>query len=292
VASVTLPADGDLQHLDQHLQYVVRRVEEAAENLQRHQRELLRAEQLSAVGQLAASVAHEVRNPLTSIKLLVEAAHRARNRKPLTDEDLQVIHGEIARLEQTVQSFLDFARPPAAQRSACDVRDVIAQAIELVRARARQQDVAINIRWPDVPCLMNLDRGQFCTVLVNLFLNALDAMPGGGRLEVTLEAPPTAGLVLKVADTGSGIAPHMAERLFTPFASSKPTGTGLGLSICKRIIEEHDGRIAAANQPTGGACFAITLPVGDISSVPPAGTLETCPTAPGPEEIHADSAGH
>jgi two-component system sensor histidine kinase HydH len=274
VASVTLPADADLHHLDQQLQYVVRRVEEAAEKLQRHQRELLRAEQLSAVGQLAASVAHEVRNPLTSIKLLVEAAHRPHNRKPLCDEDLQVIHGEVVRLEKTVQSFLDFARPPATQRSTCDFRDVIAQAVELVRARARQQGVAVDVRTPDVPCVVDVDRGQFCTVLVNLFLNALDAMPSGGRLEATLEAPPAAGLVLKVVDTGSGIAPHMAERLFTPFASSKPTGTGLGLSICKRIVEEHDGRITATNRAEGGACFAIAL------------------AAPRHEEAHANSPGH
>jgi two-component system sensor histidine kinase HydH len=274
VASVTLPADGDLQHLDEQMQYVVQRVEEAAQNLQRHQREMLRAEQLAAVGQLAASVAHEVRNPLTSIKLLVEAAQRPRNPQPLTHEDLEVIYGEVVRLEQTVQSFLDFARPPAAQRSTCDLGDVIGQAVELVRARARQQGVNFEVRLPDTPCAVEVDRGQFCTVLVNLFLNALDAMPGGGRLEVTLDAPPARGLLLTVADTGCGIAPHMAERLFTPFASGKPTGTGLGLSICKRIIEEHKGRISAANRPEGGARFAITLP------------------QPTPEEVHADSAGH
>src|SRR5262249_46607190 len=111
VASVTLPADGDLQHLDAQLQHVVQRVEEATNNLQRQQRELLRTEQLAAVGQLAASVAHEVRNPLTSVKLLVEAAHRTHNRKPLTEEDLEVIYREIVRLEGTVQNLLDFARP-------------------------------------------------------------------------------------------------------------------------------------------------------------------------------------
>ena len=145
VASVSLPADGDMQHLDKQLQYVVRRVEQVAEDCQRHEREMLRAEQLSAVGQLAASVAHEVRNPLTGVKLLVEAALRPHNRQPLSEEDLTVIHGEVVRLEQTVQCFLDFARPPAPQRAICDLREMVTQAVELVRARARQQQVAVEI---------------------------------------------------------------------------------------------------------------------------------------------------
>jgi two-component system, NtrC family, sensor histidine kinase HydH len=274
VASVTLPANGDLKHLDKQLQYVIQRVEEASENWQRHQRQMLRAEQLAAVGQLAAGVAHEVRNPLTSIKLLVEAARRPNHPSPLTAEDLAVMHSEIERLEQLVQAFLDFARPPAAQRREGDFREVIGQAVELVRARARQQSINLEVGLPVVPCMVKIDCGQFRTVLVNLFLNALDAMPNGGRLEVMLEAKPADELVLTVVDTGTGIAPHMLQRLFTPFASGKPTGTGLGLSICKRIVEEHNGRITGGNRPDGGACFALGLPVliG--------------------EEIHANSAGH
>ena len=137
VASVTIPTGGDIQHLDKQLQHVVRKVEDVARDYHRQQRELLRAEQLSAVGQLAASVAHEVRNPLTSVKLLVEGALRPRDPRPLRDEDLRVIHGEVVRLEQTVQSFLDFARPPALKREKCDLRDVLAQAVDLVRARAQ-----------------------------------------------------------------------------------------------------------------------------------------------------------
>jgi two-component system, NtrC family, sensor histidine kinase HydH len=274
VASVTLPADGDLEHLDRQLQHVVQRVEEAAQNLQRHQREMLRAEQLAAVGQLAASVAHEVRNPLTSIKMLVEAAQRRDHRKPLSDEDLDVIHRQVGRLEQTVQGFLDFARPAPPQRTRSDLRQAVVQAIELVRARARQQGVVLDVNFPGDPVEVDADRGQFTTVLVNLFLNALDAMPGGGRLEVRVEPRPDGQLVLTVADTGSGIAPQIMAGLFTPFVSGKPTGTGLGLSISKRIVEEHGGTIAAAHRPGGGACFTITLPMF------------------GREDVHAHVAGH
>src|SRR5438094_457757 len=124
VASVSIEADGDLDSLDRQLQHVVRQVEEVAERQQKHQREMVRAEQLATVGQLAAGVAHEVRNPLTSVKMLVEVALRSDNRKPLTIDDLRVIHREIVRLEQTTQGLLDFARLPAPQRTACDLREL------------------------------------------------------------------------------------------------------------------------------------------------------------------------
>jgi signal transduction histidine kinase len=260
VAAISIQADGDMQSLDRQLQHVVERVEDVTERFQRQQREMLRAEQLSAVGQLAASVAHEVRNPLTSVKMLVEAALRARNPQPLTADDLKVIHGEIARLERTVQGFLDFARMPSPKRSRCDLREVIRQANDLIQARARQQKVEVIIETPEQPIDANVDRDQIRNVLVNLFLNTLDAMPTGGRLSVQLKESPDGELRLEIADTGPGISADMQPKLFTPFASSKPTGTGLGLSICRRIIEEHGGAITAQNRPDGGACFTIALP--------------------------------
>ena len=267
VGTVSVVADGDLHNLDRQLEYIVRRVEEAAARLQQQQRELLRAEQLAAVGQLAASVAHEVRNPLTGIKMLVEAALRSNNSKPLNLEDLQVIYREITRLEQTVQGFLNFARLPAPQRSRCDLRAVVQQAVDLVGARARQ--IKVDVAWqpPQDTIEAYIDPSQLQTVLVNLFLNALDAMPNGGRLDVTLIHCGDTGVRITVADTGTGIPPQIAARLFTPFTTTKPTGTGLGLSISGRILEEHGGSISASNRPEGGACFVIQLPSASSESV-------------------------
>jgi signal transduction histidine kinase len=269
VASVSIEADGDLQHLDQQLSYVVQRVEEVTERQQRHQSEMLRAEQLAAVGQLAAGVAHEIRNPLTSVKMLVEVALRSPERGLLTLDDLRVIHREVTRLEHTVQGFLDFARLPAPRRLACDLREIVNQAVELVQSRSRQQKVAIDVSLPGTPMIVNVDREQLRTVLVNLLLNGLDAMPQGGRLRISLTGTPLDGIELSVADTGHGIAPEIKERLFRPFATTKETGTGLGLSISRRIVEEHGGSISVKNNPDGGACFTISL--SPVESVVEAG---------------------
>jgi two-component system sensor histidine kinase HydH len=263
VASVSLAPDGDMRHLDEQMERVVGRVREVVGQLQQRQRELLRAQQLTALGQLAASVAHEVRNPLTAIKMLIDAALRPHNPRPFTRENMTIIRKEVGRLEKTVQSFLDFSRPAPLQPAPCDLRTVITDALALVEARARQQGVRVELSLPDetIPTVYRVDGDQFRTVLVNLFLNALDAMPAGGRLEVDLAVLPDGSVRLRVADTGPGIPESIQDRLFTPFVSGKPTGTGLGLCISRRIVEEHGGRLDAANHP-GGACFAIHLPFG------------------------------
>jgi len=259
VASVSVIPDGDLNQLDHHLQYIVKRVEAVMARIQKQQRELLRAEQLSAVGQLAACVAHEVRNPLTSVKMLVGLALRRHNPKALQDQDLHVIYDEIGRVETTVQNLLDFARTPQPQRGQCDLREIVQHSLQLVHGRALQQQVDLQVDSPDSPVLALVDRSQIGTVLVNLLLNALDAMPRGGRLTLSLVAQ-EAEVQVRVQDTGAGIPPAMLESLFTPFASSKDTGTGLGLSISRGIIEDHGGCIRACNDAGGGACFLISLP--------------------------------
>jgi signal transduction histidine kinase len=265
VATVSVAADGDFQSLDRQMQHIVGQVEAVGERLQRQQRELMRAEQLAAVGQLAAGVAHEIRNPLTGIKMLVEAAQRPGNSRPLDAEDLGMIHREIGRLEQTVQGLLDFARLPPPQRSRCAVGGLVERAWELVRSRAEHQGVSLVQQAPPRPVETFVDCNQMHTVLVNLFLNALDAMPAGGRIEVAWGQSDGGPVRLSVADTGNGIAAEVGERLFTPFSTTKPTGTGLGLSLSARIVREHGGTIRGANRPAGGASFTIDLPQ------PPAG---------------------
>jgi signal transduction histidine kinase len=255
VASVRVERGG-LGGLDAELAAVTARVREVVEQAQRREREALRAEQLAAVGQLAAGVAHEVRNPLVAIKLLIESALAGGE---LTADDLRVIHGEVGRLERAAQGLLDFARPAPPRREAADLRSVVGSAVDLVRGRAGLQNVRLEVEVPPKPVVAAVDVAQVQGALVNLLLNALDAMPSGGR--VVIDVGRADGAVrLTVRDTGPGIRAEVLPRLFEPFASTRDTGTGLGLHVSRRVVRDHGGDIHGANDPAGGAVFTITLP--------------------------------
>jgi signal transduction histidine kinase len=259
VESLGLQAGTRLEDLDRQLHHVVERVQAVIVQAQKRHQEMLRAEQLAAVGQLAAGIAHEIRNPLTSVKLLVGAARRSGDQRNLTLQDLDVIHHEIERLESRVQTLLDFARPTHSERRVCDLREIVKKSIELAQSRASQQNVAIVYRPPTDRVDVDIDPDQICSVLVNLYFNALDAMPTGGQLTIGLSRE--TNVLLTVEDTGPGIEPELDGRLFTPFVSSKSTGTGLGLSVSRRIVVDHGGTLSGANRVgSSGACFTITLP--------------------------------
>jgi PAS domain S-box-containing protein len=228
---------------------------------QRHQEQHLhRAEQMMAIGQVAAGVAHELRNPLTSIKGLVQVNLREARAHDLPDEDLTVIEHEIRRMERTLQTFLDFARPPKPERRWLDPAAVVERVFALVAGRAKKQGVSLRLAKPEAPVWLEADQDQLQQLLLNLVLNSLDAMPQGGLVEVELR-PPRDGLVeLHVRDTGPGIPAHILPKVFETFVSSKETGVGLGVPVSKRIAEDHGGSLSAYNLPEGGACFVLRLP--------------------------------
>ena len=254
-----------LGDLDEQLDLVVGRVKDVCQRLQEQERNLLRAEQLAAVGQLAAGVAHEVRNPLTGIKFLIEAALRPFAATPLTNEDLRLIRQEIVRMERTVQGLLDFARTPPPDRRQLDVKELIAEATGTVRARAEAKQVALRVTVPPGPVTARVDRDQFLSLVTNLLVNAIEVTPPEGRVEVCAE-PANGGMIrVMVTDTGPGINPSVAGRLFTPFTTTKANGTGLGLTVARRIARDHGGTLSAANRPEGGACFTATVPAAEAS---------------------------
>jgi two-component system, NtrC family, sensor histidine kinase HydH len=256
---IVVSGEGDVNRLEGQMQELMNRVEQLVGKLQQREREVLRAEQLAAVGQLAAGVAHEIRNPLTSIKMLVQAGREEQG--GLADDDLEVIEREALRMERSLKVFLDFARLPKPERSEQDMAAIANRTLDLIRGRAAKQHVELKLLRPDGPVRVEADGEQIRQVLVNLSLNALDVMPAGGTLEMVVKPLPHE-VEVSVLDTGPGIASELMPRLFEPFVSTKETGLGLGLVISRRIIEEHHGRLRAANRGDGGACFTFNLPIG------------------------------
>jgi two-component system sensor histidine kinase HydH len=257
---IVLTGEGDFGDLHAQIDQLTVRIETVVETLQQREREVLRAEQLAAVGQLAAGVGHEIRNPLTAIKMLVQTAIADGSPAALTKEDLSVIEEEVRRIEHSLKTFLDFARPPKVERQPVDLLDVLRAVTGIIRGRVERQKVTVSIDSPDAPVMLTADPGQLRQVFLNLCLNALDAMPTGGDLRIRVRAPDNESVAVEVSDTGLGIHSTMMPRLFTPFASSKDTGLGLGLVISKRIVEDHGGGIDAANRPGRGAIFFVKLP--------------------------------
>lgn len=249
-----------LDSLHDQLQFIVQRVRGLVERMHAQQRALIRSDQMALVGQLASSFAHEVRNPLTAMKWLIDDAVQGYPEERLRLEDLRVLQSEMGRLERTVQGVLDFARPAKPKRQECDLRDLVQQAMELIRARQRQLGVACQLELSNGPTPAFVDPAQIKSVLVNLLLNALDALGRGGELRLKLKETPNRQVQITVEDTGPGIPREVMERLFTPFVTTKPTGTGLGLTVARQIVEEHGGRLTAENRAEGGARFLVTLP--------------------------------
>jgi two-component system sensor histidine kinase HydH len=260
---VTLEDTGERTPLGPQVQAVVEEIERVLRRLEQREREVLRAEQLAAVGQVAAGVAHELRNPLTSVKMLVQTGLEGPAPSGLPPEDLSIIEHEVRRMEGCIQTFLDFARPPSAERRRTDLVAVVRRALALVEGRARRQHVKLLAEVPPGPVELLLDGEQIHQVLVNLLLNALDALPHGGtiRIELLGPTPEEPAVTVRVHDTGAGIPASIKPRLFEPFVSGKETGLGLGLSISRRLVEAHGGTIRGENAPHGGAVFTFTLPV-------------------------------
>lgn len=261
VGPVHVRGAGDVEDLELSLKSLSDRVTDVVQRLQAAERESLRNDQLAALGQLAAGLAHELRNPLTAIRTLVEVARGSGPDGHLDGRDLEVVDEELSRLDATLQSFLDYARPPSLQRTTIDLRDVVHRTVQLATPRAERQSVRIDVALPDEPLPLSADAEQLRQVLLNLLLNSLDALGAGGRVTISASADRSAQQVLlTVVDTGPGIPESLRSTLFEPFVSSKPSGTGLGLTICRRIVDSHGGTISADNAPSGGAVFTIRLP--------------------------------
>ncbi len=232
--------------------------------LERSRESLLQAEKLAMVGKLAAGMAHSIRNPFTSVQMRLFSLSRSLKLDSEQKEDFQVISEEIRHIDTIVQNFLEFSRPPKLKMQPLSPSMVVDMALQLLRHRLKSYDVTVTVDraqpLPDV----TVDPEQLKEVLVNLIINACEAMGNGGRIAIRETMAPEAGgetAVIQISDNGPGIPEHLADKVFQPFFTTKEEGTGLGLSIVERIINEHGGRIRLEPKEGMGASFVITLPV-------------------------------
>jgi two-component system NtrC family sensor kinase len=234
------------------------RIAERTQELEESQAQVLHQEKMAAFGLLAAGIAHEVGNPLTSISAVVQMLDR-RDLDGYTREKLALVNGQLARIQTTLRELVTFSRPATHERGRVSAREVVDEALGIAKYYRGGKSRTITADVPtDLPPLTGI-RDQLVQVVFNLVLNAIDATGKGGRIDVT--AMTTAGHVeLAVADDGAGIPPDVRPRLFRPYFTTKPHGTGLGLFVIRRIVEAHGGRVAVESAAGAGTTFRVTLP--------------------------------
>ena len=234
----------------------------ANEELAATQRQLVRSERLAVTGQLAAGLAHEIGNPLAILSGYVELLQQG----ALTGAELEETHArmarELGRIHDTVRSLLDLSRAPAPQVGFGDLGDALAHVRALVTPQKKMRDIAMV--WPELrePIAVRAETHAMIQLLLNLLLNAADALDGTGRIEVSAE---TNDLIatLTVEDSGPGIPEALRAKVFEPFFTTKPagSGTGLGLTVCERIVSAAGGDLTIATSHLGGAAVRVTLPI-------------------------------
>lgn len=242
-----------------------RRLSEVLAQLQASFEQLQRADRLSALGELSAGLAHEIRNPLGSIEGSLQILQRAELPEATRREFGGLAQKEVNRLKGLLSNFLEFARPAAPRRQPTDLLALLQSVRALAAETAKMTGAEIHIEAPDSLPAVSVDPEQIKQVLLNLVINALQAMPCGGKVILSAARKEDSASVL-VQDQGTGIEAEDLERIFDPFFTRRAGGTGLGLSIAYQIVNQHGGHIEARRNPDQGMTFTVTLPVSQDSA--------------------------
>ena len=225
---------------------------------------LRRNDRLTTLGLLSAEIAHEIRNPLTVIKLLFGSLNLDFPEDDMRHRDAEIIAEKLDQLEGIVTRVLSFGKNSEGLHATWDLHRIVDDTLHLVRLKLRQSGVALTYEHPDEALYVDVSKGQLQQAVLNIVMNALQAMPEGGALHVSLTSDEEAGLpagVIRVTDTGSGIPDAIKTRIFDSFLTGKANGTGLGLNISKRILKSHSGDIEIEKSGPGGTTVKLWLPL-------------------------------
>jgi two-component system NtrC family sensor kinase len=246
----------------------VREFDVMAAAIQEREQRLIRSERLATVGRMASQITHEVRNPLASIGLYAELLGDEISEKgPEPRRLLSSIASEVDRLTEITENYLRFARFPEAKLESEDLGAVVESVLEFSRAELAQAGISLDIAVARGLPEIAADESQLRQALLNLVRNAREAMVGGGRLRVSVDAG-QGQVRLRLSDTGAGIAEVDLAKIFDPFFSTKDKGTGLGLALVQQIVAEHAGRIDVESAAGQGTTFTLTFPVRTPASRP------------------------
>lgn len=259
IGIIVIPLRNRIQFLLDRSLFKGTQPEIAAENALLRQ-EVAQSEKHKAVAALASGIAHEVRNPLTALKTFYEHFPQKKNDPEFIAKFTQIAGKEIGRIEGLIQQLLDFAKPSPPSFQETDINGLIEDTLDLIANKLRSNNIKLHCTLNPKPCPLNVDSNQIKQALLNILLNAIDAMPGGGQLKVSSFVDRTSYIVT-IADTGSCIAPEDLKHIFEPFFSKKASGTGLGLAITQSIIQEHNGKLKVTSTINEGTTFTIELPM-------------------------------
>ncbi len=240
----------------------------AERRIQDLQAELLHTSRLSVMGQMASTMAHELNQPLTAVMNYLEAARHLLQSGPQSTERVGDLMGravgQAERAGEVIRNLRQFVRKGETDRRSESLNKLVEEALALAMVGARQSGVRVSLDLDDSLMPISVDRVQIQQVVLNLVRNAVEAMEAVERRELTIATQLMTGediAEVRIVDSGPGIAPEIADRLFQPFVTTKKAGMGLGLSICREIVEAHHGRLSAAPNPSGGTVFRLALPI-------------------------------
>ncbi|MFH0822756.1 MAG: ATP-binding protein [Pseudomonadota bacterium] len=259
--------EDEIKAIGGRLEKLMQDVQQTKSKLEWSRGHLQQAEKLAMVGKLAAGVAHTVRNPLTSVKMRLFSLERTLTLKAAQREDFEVISEEIRHVDKIINNFIEFARPPKLVMRPCNASEAVDTALQLLKHRLESYNVTVvRKRSKPVP-LISADPDRLKEVMVNLIVNACEAMVYGGTLTIEESVGESEkvspAVIIKFSDTGPGVTETVQAKIFQPFFTTKEEGTGLGLSIATRIVEEHGGWLDLEPHNGPGASFVITLPTGE-----------------------------
>jgi len=262
IALIFIPLKNRIQDFVDRSFFKATHLEMAQQNEQ-FRREVTQSERMKSIAILASGMAHEIKNPLTPIKTFSEQLPSRLDDKEFLLKFSRIINKEVDRIDALVQELLNFAKPSPPELKETNIHQLIEQTLELLNNEIIRHNINLKTSFENKNILISIDPQQIKQALLNIFLNAIDAMPKGGvlRIDSRFHGNDNSILIIEISDTGCGIDPKDLPHIFDPFFTNKNHGTGLGLSITHEIIRNHNGKIFSESKLGEGTTFRIELPV-------------------------------